>query len=89
MFSVVASREAFHFSSIIQQAWRDGQEYMDIYSHVLPTIQKDPIDKLNQAFSGWNNSGIVQETKLEQDRGEDPESLLFHHFRPLPHIHTT
>lgn len=27
---------------------------MDIYSHVLPTMQRDAMDKLNQVFEGWN-----------------------------------
>ena len=27
---------------------------MDIYSHVLPTMQQDVMDKLNQVFEGWN-----------------------------------
>jgi hypothetical protein len=31
---------------------------MDIYSHVLPTMQKDAMDRFNHAFEGWDITGM-------------------------------
>ena len=41
---------------------------MNIYSHVLPTIQEDVVDRLNQAFKEWEN-----EDELED--GEDNDVI--------------
>lgn len=32
---------------------------MNTYSHVLPTMQRDAMDRFNRVFEGWNNSSNV------------------------------
>ena len=46
---------------------------MDIYSHVLPTMQRDAMDKLNQAFEALSNAGKLQKENLEDSEDEDDD----------------
>jgi hypothetical protein len=40
---------------------------MDIYSHVLPTMQKDAMDRFNRAFEGWDSTGPDGREKPKED----------------------
>lgn len=42
---------------------------MDTYSHVLPTMQKDAMERLNHSFEGWNG---VDRDRMEK-RGKEKE----------------
>ena len=46
---------------------------MDIYSHVLPTMQRDAMDKLNQAFEALSSANKLLKDELEADDGEDED----------------
>jgi hypothetical protein len=45
---------------------------MDIYSHVLPTMQQDAMDKLNQAFIG----NIADNPKEDEGDSDDTGGVL-------------
>ena len=48
---------------------------MDTYSHVLPTMQRDAIDKLNQAFANQGrDEDKKKEDKLAKDKSKESES---------------
>ena len=46
---------------------------MDIYSHVLPTMQRDAMNKLNQAFEALSSADKLQKDGLENDDSEDED----------------
>lgn len=41
---------------------------MDTYSHVLPTMQKDAMDKLHQAFSQFDGGVSEKEEGDEEEK---------------------
>ncbi len=43
---------------------------MDIYSHVLPTMQKDAMDRLNLMFKQWNNALGTDESQAKVQKNE-------------------
>lgn len=44
---------------------------MNIYSHVLPTIQEDAVHRLNQAFKEWGDKSELEESSGQEKEDEE------------------